>query len=188
MSDSALWADLLAGVRAGDPSAARRVHDLYVARLIGLARARLADRLAARVDPDDVVNSAFKSFFVRHAAGGFEVPDPGALWAVLATITARKCRARRQEADAAKRSVGRERPSDAEPADPAAPSPAEAAELADLVEHLMRGLAEPGRVVLRMRLQGYSPPEIAAAVGLTERSVFRWLDRVRDRLTAATAD
>ena len=56
-------------LRAGDDEAAREVFDRFARRLVGLARRRFDRRLAHRVDPEDVVQSAFKSFFVRHREG-----------------------------------------------------------------------------------------------------------------------
>jgi hypothetical protein len=44
-----------------------------------------------KVDPEDVVQSAYKCFFHRHADGKLEVHDWGKLWSLLATITLRKC-------------------------------------------------------------------------------------------------
>jgi hypothetical protein len=49
---------LLARFQAGDESAAEEMFRRYVGRLTVFARARLAPRLAKRVDPEDVVLSA----------------------------------------------------------------------------------------------------------------------------------
>src|SRR5262245_38849503 len=60
---------------AGDEEAARQVVDRYIDRLVALARQRLSQRLASRVDPEDVVQSVFRTFFVRVRAGQFHIAD-----------------------------------------------------------------------------------------------------------------
>src|ERR1700679_4129725 len=55
--------DLLARWRAGDQQAATEMFHRYANRLILLARSRLSPRLSHRVDPEDVVQSAYRSFF-----------------------------------------------------------------------------------------------------------------------------
>ena len=48
-------AELLVRWTGGDQAAAREIFERYVDRLTRLARARLSAKLAARLDPDDVV-------------------------------------------------------------------------------------------------------------------------------------
>ncbi len=55
--------ELLNRFRGGDDDAARELFDRYVHRLIGVARNRLSVKLARRVDPEDIVQSAYRSFF-----------------------------------------------------------------------------------------------------------------------------
>ena len=58
---------VLEDLRTGDDDAARVVHDRFVRRLVALARRHCYARARARADRDceDIVQSAFKSFFVR---------------------------------------------------------------------------------------------------------------------------
>src|SRR4051794_25432309 len=69
--DHAAWTSLvlLERFRAGDDLAAAEIFDRYFQRLTALARIRLSARIARRTDPEDVVLSAFRSFFVD-ARGG----------------------------------------------------------------------------------------------------------------------
>ena len=64
---------LLDRVHRGDEQAAEELLDRYVSRLIQLARSRLPSKLARRLDPEDVVQSACRSFFRRAGAGLYEV-------------------------------------------------------------------------------------------------------------------
>src|SRR5262252_1081762 len=57
-------ARLLDGCRRGDEAASRELFDRYLARLTALARTRISPKLDTRFDADDVVMSAYRSFFV----------------------------------------------------------------------------------------------------------------------------
>ena len=61
--------------RAGDERAAKELFDSYVERLMALARRRISQRLASRVDPEDIVQSVFRTFFGRVKAGEFHFED-----------------------------------------------------------------------------------------------------------------
>src|SRR5262245_43312367 len=101
-------ADLLRRLRMGDESAATEVFDRYVERLTHLARSRLAAQLASRVDPEDIVMSAYRSFFIAARDGKFHVQHGDDLWRLLVEVTLHKLyhAANRHLAD--RRSVNRE--------------------------------------------------------------------------------
>ena len=188
MSHDPSFSDLMDRLRRGDSAAAERVFARFAGRLIGLARRRLGARLRGKEDAEDVMQSVLKSFFVRQAGGEFELGDWDGLWALLTVITLRKCGYRTRRFLAARRDVRRE----AAPSSPdeaggweavsREPTPEEAAVLAETVEDLFRGLDEDNRRIVELSLQGHRPAEVSAAVGLTERTVYRVLERVRDRL------
>ena len=56
---------LVAAFKAGSESAARELFDKYCERLMKLARRRIGQRMTSRIDPEDVLQSAFRSFFGR---------------------------------------------------------------------------------------------------------------------------
>lgn len=74
----------------GDEDAAREVFNRYLHRLVALARSRMSERLGQKFDADDVVQSAFRSFFVRARDGQFAIERAGDLWNLLASITHHK--------------------------------------------------------------------------------------------------
>jgi len=100
----------LASLRAGDvvEQAAQQVFLTYVERLLRLAGGRLSQRLACRIDPEDIVQSVFRTFFVRLREGQFTLNEEDDLGRILVGITIRK--ALRQVAfhRAAKRDRGQE--------------------------------------------------------------------------------
>ncbi len=161
-----------------DEAAAEEMFRRYAARLTALARSRLSRALAARVDPEDVVQSAYRSFFRLADGGDVLLCASGDLWRLLVRITLRKvCRsARRHRADC--RSVEREEhhPDEREGAVPSRePTPAEAAALVDEVRGLLAPLGTVQRRVVEMRLQGHEVEDIATAVGRSTRTVRRIL-------------
>jgi len=186
------FAALMGRLRSGEDDAAREVFVRFAGRLVGLARRHLDVRLAARVDPEDVVQSAYKSFFVRQREGELEVGNWDGLWGVLTLITLRKCADRAVFNRAVKRDVTREMSPRATESGPdttellaldRAPSPDEAVILAETVEALFRALDDPDeKAILELSLQGFTTPEISERLGRAERSVRRLRERVRKRL------
>lgn len=185
------FANLMTRLRAGEDDAARQVFVRFTGRLVGLARTRLDARLAAKVDPEDVVQSAYKSFFVRQRDGSLDVGSWDGMWGLLTLITLRKCADRATHFRADKRDYTREAAvggSDSQPglsglALTREPSPDEAAALAEAVEGLFQSVADADeRAVLELSLQGYSAAEIAEQLGRAERSVRRLRERTKKRL------
>jgi RNA polymerase sigma factor (sigma-70 family) len=181
--------DLLARWRAGNEQAAGLLFERYAARLIALARSRLSARLQGRVDPEDVVMSAYRSFFAGAKAGRFDLERGGDLWRLLVAMTLRKLYHQVQRHSRGKRAVGQEQaslgPDGFLAAEAAAlarePAPVEAVALAEQVERMMAGLEPLQRRMLELRLQGYTLFEIAEATQRTERTVRRLLERVKQQ-------
>src|SRR5262245_43993565 len=80
----------------------------FTRRLIGLARAQLDERLQHKIEPEDVVQSAYKSFFLRYGDGALAAEGWDGLWGLLTTITLRKCADRVRYHRAECRDVNRE--------------------------------------------------------------------------------
>jgi RNA polymerase sigma-70 factor, ECF subfamily len=190
MADEQPFRQLMDQLKAGDQPAAGLIVERYARRLIGLAASRLPSPVKAKEDPEDAVQSAFKSFFARQKRGEFQPEDWDELSTLLTYLTVCKVdrRIRRYLAD--KRDVRRESVPSADAdgetshweASAPDPTPAEAAMMADTLRELMAKLDPVHQPVLTLRLQGYTAGEIAAAVGCSERTVFRVLDAVRDFL------
>jgi RNA polymerase sigma factor (sigma-70 family) len=183
------FTELMERLRSGEDQAAHAVFERYAQRLVALARAHFEQRLARKVDPEDVVQSAYKSFFLRHRDGRLDVGDWQSLWSLLTLITLRKCADRAAYFRAERRDLGREAPA-AAPGRPEhwqlainrQPGPEEALLLAETVEELFRGVAADEREILELSLQGYSAVEISERLGRAERSVRRLRERARKRL------
>lgn len=178
-------------LRTGEDAAAREVFSRFAARLAGLARRHLDGQLAVKEDPEDVVQSAYKSFFVRQREGELDVGNWDGLWGLLTMITLRKCADRAAFWFAQKRDVSRETtPSPQDSATVAfdfavdrEPQPEEAAALAETVEALFRSIDDPDeRSILELSLQGCTATEISEQLGRAERSVRRIREHLRKRI------
>src|SRR3954447_12659263 len=189
MSDDT-FARLMARLRSGEDAAAREVFEQFAGRLVAMARGRFNRLLARKVDPEDVVQSAFKSFFVRHRAGKLDVGDRGGLWNLLTLITLRKCADRAEYFLAERRDAAREAtgPDGGDGTDAwlvaldREPRPEEAVILAETVEHLFRDVSAHERPILELSLQGYTVSEISVRLCRAERSVRRLREQIRKRL------
>ncbi len=189
MAADSAFADLMERLRHGDEAAAGEVFERYARRLIGLARGRMNPALRRKVDPEDVMMSTFRSFFVRHAAGQFDLGDWDGVWALLTVITLRKCGHKVEHFRAARRDVRREfQPSAGDDSSAGweavarEPTPAEAAMLTETVEQVLLSVDERDRPVVELALQGCKAPEISTRLGRSERTVYRLLGRVHERL------
>jgi RNA polymerase sigma-70 factor (ECF subfamily) len=183
-------------LRSGDPDAAQRVFQEFGQRLIALARNRLTAQLRPKIDPEDVMQSVFKSFFRRQADVPFDLETWDSLWALLTVLTLRKCGFRARFMRAQCRDVQREVPQVSLPDDSVAgweaigrePTPSEAAMLNETVAELLVGLSERDRQIVEMSLQGYSVAEMSVEAGCAQRTVQRLLARVKQRLERQSSD
>jgi RNA polymerase sigma-70 factor (ECF subfamily) len=182
--------ELIARLQDGAHEAAQAVFHRFARQLMALARRQLNQKLRGKVDAEDVVQSAYKSFFIRFRAGQVEASTWQGLWTLLALITLRKCADRLEYFRADRRDVRRE-------VNPAAdedrsarwleaidrePTPLEAAVLAETVERLLREARPEERPVVELSLQGYTAQEISERLGRAERTVRRLRQDTRERL------
>jgi RNA polymerase sigma-70 factor (ECF subfamily) len=190
MSADAAFADLMARLQAGDEAAAAEVFHRFAERLIALARSRLDHLLRTKVDPEDVMQSVYRSFFRRQHQAGYEFTGWDGLWGLLTIITLRKCGHCAEYFHAGRRDIRREAsprtPDYAADLNSSAlardPTPSHAARLAETVEQVMRELGSRERDIVALSLQGLDTVQISAEVGRTERTVQRVLKRVREQL------
>jgi RNA polymerase sigma factor (sigma-70 family) len=183
-------AELVARLRGGDAEAAEAIFVRYAQRLTGLAEQQLSRKLAARLDGADVVQSVFRTFFRRSAAGEFRIDSSAELWRLLVRITLQKARAYGRRHTAQVRDVSGEAPGGAALLHQAVahePGPAEAAALVDQIQQLLRGLPVLYCDLLQLRLEGCSVSDTAARLGVSRRTVYRGLHLLQQRLIRNSA-
>ncbi len=177
--------DLVRRLREGSNTAAREVFDRYVQRLLGLAKRRIGARMNSRVDPEDVVQSVFRTFFTRMKADQFEITAEDDLFKLLVRITVHKTLRQIAHHKAAKRDPSAEtgQGSDASEmlmqAMDAEPTPETVVTFMDQLEHFLKQLPDQDRQILEMRLQGFSTEEIAEKLGSYDRKIRRVIERIR---------
>src|SRR4051812_2689698 len=101
MTDSPTYDDLIRRVRAWDPDAASELIRDYEPAIRRAVRVRLADaRLGNLLDSMDICQSVLKSFFVRAAAGQYDLGSPEQLLKLLSSMARNKLitQARREHA------------------------------------------------------------------------------------------
>lgn len=172
-------AELLESYRQGDERAAEQLFTQYMGRLTALARARLSPRLSARTDPEDVVLSAYRSFFVAAREGQFTLARSGDLWRLLVAITLHKLYRQVRRHEAASRSVDLETYNIDSELLSQEPRPEEVVGVADELECLFSRLDPFARRVLELRLQDRTLAAIAEMTGRSERTVRRTLTDIR---------
>jgi len=183
------WIDQL---KVGDQQAAQHLWERYYHRLIGIARKKLGSLPRSAKDEDDVVQSAFKSFFLRAQAGQFpELRDRDNLWPLLVLITARKAANQRKHENRARRGGGRPvKQLAAETTDSAMigfveaiadePSPDDVAVFLAQLESFMDSLDDPShRLILLWKLEARTNEEISRHLDCALCSVERKLRHIR---------
>ena len=145
------WDRLIRGLRQGDQQIIAEFFDQHGGKLRGIAEKRMASVLRRRVNPSDVVQSAFRTFFRQAGEGRFQFDDPDQLWSLICAITLTKVRQKARFHRRDQRDVYRESHPDAsqEPCQPGFAvfsgrelSPDAAMEFADQFQALMESLDE----------------------------------------------
>src|SRR5438128_353918 len=85
--DEARWQKLIDGLRAGDNQVVREFCAQYGDMLHRVAAKHLPRGLRRRVGPEDVVQSACRTFLRRARVGEFQLDDSDGLWRLLCAIT-----------------------------------------------------------------------------------------------------
>jgi RNA polymerase sigma-70 factor (ECF subfamily) len=190
MTQDGSFAAFMTRLRAGDSVAATEIFNRFTHRLIALPRTRLDSQLRQKVDPEDVLQSAYKSFFVRQAQGEFDFNNWDSPWGLLSLITLRKCARWNERFHTGARDVNAEmRPMATDDnsamgwdARADQPTPSHALMLTETLEGLLRDLSERDRAIVTLGSQGFSASEISAQLNRPERTVYRVLRRVKGRL------
>ena len=191
MSDSIGWQQLIDGLREGDSAACTQFWQQYGGMLEGVATRQLSDRVKRRVGPEDVVQSACRTFFRRVSDGQFDLPDADALWRLMCAITLQKARRVARDQSRQKRSFENEQYFDATKSSTPSESdlsgdaitPLDEVLVADELRSLLGSLGEEECQVLDLKLQQFTNDEIAEKIGCSERTVRRLTKKIQSTWT-----
>lgn len=187
---------LVERLRVGDSAAADRLFHDYAGRLAAVVRRRLGWRFCRKLDPEDVVQSVFRSFVRCQQGPAMRFENWDALWGLLSLIAMRKAgrvvahfAAGRRRLDLEHSVAGGADETVALQAEGVShePDPQHLAAVAETIEHLLAELEERDRRIVRLALEGQATEAIAAVVGRSERTVQRVLRRLAGRLEDAAA-
>ena len=187
--------EVIQRTQAGDSQAEMEVHKRFVARLVRLASSRINERFRAKIEPEEVFQSVFVSFFRRNQNGDFEFEDWNGMWALLVKITVNKCSRKIDRFLAAKRDVSREVVGKETSHNDSSvnlvseePSPEEIVVFQETLDNLLNRLPEPLQAIVCLRLQGLSNLEISEKLNRSERTVYRSLNQIRDLFMSLDQD
>jgi RNA polymerase sigma factor (sigma-70 family) len=169
----------------GDQDAARQIVEAYIGRLLPLARKHLSAKLAGRVDPEDIVQSVFRTFFGRLREGQFVFAEQDDLCKLLMRITLHKTLRQVAFHTAARRDPGQEAPQGEHRQErllavlDAGPTPEATVAFLDQLHRLLDQLRPDERQIIELRLQGHNNEEVAEKLGMYDRKVRRVLYHIR---------
>jgi DNA-directed RNA polymerase specialized sigma24 family protein len=178
----------IAALKAGDARAAQQLWNSYFPKLVRLARRALLGRPLAAADEEDVALSAFDSFCRGATQDCFpRLDDRDDLWQLLVLLTARKVNRLLIHEHRQKRGGGAVRHLSALADESGVmevigrePTPAFAAQVAEEFRARLEVLGDAGlRAVALAKLEGYTNDEIAARLGVVERTIARRLRLIR---------
>ena len=182
------FSELFAEVKLGDSTAAEELVRMYEPEIRRVVRVRLTDsRLRQLVDSVDICQSVLAGFFVRTAAGQYDLQTPEELLRLLVTMAKNRIVDLARYGQAARRD-GRRNVSvdhDDSPVELKAsgPGPESIIVNRELVDTVRDRLSDEERQIMRMRSDGQSWDEIAVAFGEKTNAVRMRLTRAIDRVS-----
>lgn len=177
--DSQFSKILLDKYQGGDSDAAFEIHARYAQRLVGLARNRINQRLSAKVDPEDVVQTAMLAFFQKADRKEVFWKKEGDLWRLLSAICINHVNREAEFYGAAKRNTGREQ---AISQDLSPDFEAAGDRLAEVLESVTQNESPLTGKIVNARLAGFTLLEIAEQLGRSERTIRRVLQILKAKL------
>lgn len=177
---------LLEQYRQGQMDASTQIYLKYADRLIGMTSKKSSAELSRHVDPEDIVQSVFRTFFRRVDKGQYDVPEGEEIWKLLLVITLNKIRAVVAHNRAAKRDVRRTQSEASVEHTMAFMDDQDEMALATLkmvIDEVLSEVLEINQSIIRQRIEGHEIEEIARNVGRSKRTVERVLQEFRSRLS-----
>src|SRR4051794_40985300 len=185
MREKSTFARLLERVRGADSDAAFELVRKYESAIRVAVRTRLSDpKLRRQFDSMDVCQSVLASFFLRAAAGQYDLRDPAQLVALLTKMAHNKLAMRARHEYRQRRDVRRNvQLGDARPelaADSAGPT--QQASGRDLVNQALGLMDAQVREMAECRARGLEWSEIASQFGGTADARRKQFQRAVDRI------
>ncbi|MCA9033898.1 MAG: sigma-70 family RNA polymerase sigma factor [Planctomycetaceae bacterium] len=179
---------LLQRLRTGSEDAATELYGRYAKRLDCIASRGLGSDMRSVVGSEDVVQSIFRTFFRRAAAGDYDVPEGSELWNLLVTISLNKIRAIGLHYRRQKRSVARTKHGDSATDDMAVGDDVACQVLRMVIDELIESLPESHQRIIHLHIDNWGVSEIASKTQRSKRTVERVLQQFRTQLKELICD
>jgi RNA polymerase sigma-70 factor (ECF subfamily) len=186
MSVDDTFTQFVARIRSGDEQAAAELVRRFEPLIRREIRMQLEDQHLFRVfDSMDVCQSVLASFFVRTAAGEYDLERPEQLVGLLVTMARNKLASAARREYRARRDVRRVSEAAAEQMDSvpdAEGGPGEVLATRELLDRFRRCLSEEERQIVELRGDGLTWADVAARIGGTAQSRRMQLTRAVERV------
>ena len=186
MAEELSFTDLIQRVRSGDEKAATELVRRYEPAIRVAVRVRLTDPGLRRfLDSMDICQSVLANFFVRAAAGQFDLDKPERLMKLLVTMARNKVTNYALKEQAARRDQRRVQKGGLDENTLAArqPSPSQMVANQELLQEFRKRLSHEERQLADQRAQGRSWTEIAEVAGGNPDALRMQLLRAIDRVS-----
>jgi RNA polymerase sigma factor (sigma-70 family) len=186
MSDVATFTEFIRRIRAGDADAAAELVRQFEPAIRLEIRVRLRDpRLRRTFDSMDICQSVMARFFVRAAAGQYELEKPQDLLGLLVVMARNKLAFQTRKERAQRRDNRRleDAPPEKVEAALSGDSPSELVSARELLAAFRQRLSDEEREIADRRARGDGWAEIAAALGGTAEGRRKQLERAADRVS-----
>lgn len=188
---------------AGQPESERveaEYFHRFAERLAAVAQRHISFRLRHKIEPEELTQSVFRTFYRRLGHGTLEAKDSDRVWGLLVRLVLCKLRNRVVFFQAQRRDVRAERSLD-QPDDLGMigrsrlsgneTAPDEQAAVNEAFDEFLRELNPDDQTIFVAHLAGYRSPAISVQVGSSEQTVRRRLQqmerKLRDRLIVVDA-
>lgn len=186
MAEDSSFLDLLCRVRKGDETAAAELVRRYEPEIRREIRLRLVDQRLRRVfDSVDICQSVLASFFVRVAAGQYDLERPDQLLRLLLGMARNKLAFAARTQQAQRRDHRRLANNGGECVERVAdgPSPSRIVAGRELLDAFRKRLSDEERRVADLRGEGFGWSEVAEAMGGTAEGRRKQFARAVERVT-----
>ncbi|TWU51364.1 RNA polymerase sigma factor [Rubripirellula reticaptiva] len=171
-------------VRDGDEDAAEQLYDRYARRVFGLVDAKLGAHLRELTEPEDIVQSVFRSIFRGVRAGNYDAPPGKTLWSLLAVVSVSKLVDRANYHSAQCRDSHRNAPLVDGNSRELETDPRAHEFLKLCVEETLATLRPIEQEIMTLRIAGHTIEDISETVGRSVRTVERTLQNTRQKLAS----
>jgi RNA polymerase sigma-70 factor (ECF subfamily) len=183
MAEQKSFVDFVRRIRAGDEEAARELVSQFEPIIRLEVRRRLTDPSLFRLfDSMDVCQSVLASFFVRAAAGQYDLDEPEQLTKLLVAMTRKKVAFQARKQHSQRRDSRRTVSGELGETITDRPGPERQVVMQDLLQAVRNCLTLEERQLADLRGLGHSWPEIAARLGGTPQARRKQLNRALDRV------